>query len=108
MKQSIIQKSLLKNRTILAEGLLTGLVFWALIQLPVALGFFTYFRASEMTTLESQRGAIESILSRNFEQSARFGNLVYARGDILQQGKPFGLSDLGVCEGENELVPRPQ
>ncbi len=106
MKPSII-RNFFSNRNLFRHGVLIGLLFWLGVQFPFALiatQFLTHQRAQSDLL---QRTSIQKLLTELYEQGARFGDVVYARGSVLGFGAQFGLRDLGICHGEQEILPRP-
>jgi signal transduction histidine kinase len=106
MKPSTIQ-SFFSNRSIFRHGLLLGLIFWLLVQIPMSFYLNFYFTREEVSAKISQQQSVQILLTELFEQSSRFGDLVNARGATLRFGAPFGLKDLGLCHGIQEILPRP-
>ncbi|MGK5089214.1 hypothetical protein WDW86_16820, partial [Bdellovibrionota bacterium FG-2] len=106
MKLSTIRNSLL-SKNLFRHGLLLGLLFWLGAQIPFTLVVSQYFFHQEIAADLSQQASLQKLLTELYEQGARFGDIVNARGAVLKFGAPFGLKDLGVCRNGREILPRP-
>ncbi|MGK5088804.1 hypothetical protein WDW86_14700 [Bdellovibrionota bacterium FG-2] len=106
MKLSTI-RNLFLNKNLFRHGLLLGLLFWLAAQIPFTLAVNQYFKHQEIASEHSKQVSLQRLLTELYEQGARFGDVVNARGAVIKFGGPFGLKDLGVCRNGQEILPRP-
>ncbi len=104
MKLLTILKSLSKSPSFRVS-------FTFVIGMWILFSIFLFFISQSQTRAQINKEHIlkqnttEAILADFFESQARFGDIVYSRGMVLERGKPFGLVSLIICDNENEVLP---
>ncbi|MBP9680198.1 MAG: HAMP domain-containing histidine kinase [Bacteriovorax sp.] len=102
MKQLTTIKSIFAS-PLFRKSIILGIVLWIFFAIPGYVLTWNYLAKEEMHKNEEQRIANESILTNIFETHARFGDLVNARGFIIEKAKPLGLVTLLICD-DNKLI----
>lgn len=83
-----------------------GLGFCLVIQIPLAAISYQWLASTEARALSARTQSLNKVLAMTFEERARYGDLVNARGSVIELGRPFGLRDVSVCGPSGEMVPR--
>ncbi len=91
----------------MTKGISFGIVLWCLIEIPTLFLLVDYLNKHEAQITGGRRVAVQSVLKELFEQSARFGDSVNARGVVTRFGSSFGLASLGVCVAGADINPSP-
>lgn len=104
MKLLITLKSFSKNKT-LVNSIKTGLYTGIVVAIPVFfLIFYLVAKVNDRTLLQINTSQQELLL-KNFENAARYGDLVNAKELVIQQGKSLGLVNFYLCDSKlNEIL----
>jgi signal transduction histidine kinase len=103
MKPLITLRSYL-NRSLIRKCLLASMLIWIALQLPfVYLGYQNQMNR-QRTAISARQIASEKVFLSLLESLSRFGDLVSAKGQVLQLGGQSGLKGLTICDENQELL----
>lgn len=78
-----------------------------LVLFPVSMFLLFNFNKIQEKKNSEKRSAIEKIIKASLVSSSKYGDVIYGRASSLELGKNLGLSDLGICDGNQDILERP-